>query len=119
MSRTQPPCKIEWLEIPAPDLATAREFYASLFGWAIESYSPDYAVFRSGTLQGGLSRGLQPNGQGIGFSITVDDIEAMLARIVATGGNIIREKYHLGGDLGYCARFEDPNGNQIELWSPE
>jgi uncharacterized protein len=112
-------CKIEWLEIPAADLERAAEFYSKLFGWEITAFSADYRVFKAGNLHGGLRKNLQSSEMGISFSITVQDISAVLSAIKAAGGEVQREKYLLGEDLGYSARFRDPNGNSIELWSAE
>ncbi len=112
-------CKIEWLEIPAADLERAGDFYSSLFGWEITVFSEDYWVFKTGNIQGGFRKDLKSSNAGITFSITVTEIAAVLSAIKAAGGEIQREKYLLGEGLGYSARFKDPNGNSIELWSTE
>ncbi|SBW27063.1 hypothetical protein FDG2_5141 [Candidatus Protofrankia californiensis] len=31
---------IDYVEFPAPDLATARDFYARAFGWQFNDYGP-------------------------------------------------------------------------------
>jgi len=110
-------CKIEWLVIPAPDLEKAKEFYSSVFGWEISEFSPDFWIFKSGTLSGGLSRGMEPAEEGVTFSITVDDILTALDRIETVGGIPVRGKYEIGGGFGFSAVFRDPNGNLLELWA--
>ena len=110
-------CKIEWIEIPAPDLEKAKEFYSEIFGWEISEYSSEYLIFKAGNINGGLNKNKKPCSDGIGFSITVADINETLKNIVKLGGEIVKEKYNLGNGLGFCACFKDPNGNVLELWS--
>jgi len=110
-------CKIEWIQIPAPDLEKARVFYSSLFGWEIEEYSPDYLIFKSGSVQGGFSKDARPCDSGITFSITVGDIPETLKKVVSAGGKVVKEKTEIGG--GFFASFKDPNGNTVELWSEQ
>lgn len=111
------PCKIEWLTIPAPDLDAAKTFYERVFGFSVSKYSERFWVFKSGTLSGGLDAELTPNGEGIGFSITVPAIDKALEAIKREGGRIINPGYSLGAGAGYCAKFKDPNGNVLELYS--
>jgi predicted enzyme related to lactoylglutathione lyase len=35
------------------------------------------------------------------------------------GGRVLRPRYALGPNAGFCARFEDPNGNAYELYQAE
>ena len=113
--------KIEWLEIPAPDLEKAKIFYSTVFEWTMEEFTPDFCVFNLDGFHGGLNKNRKPitKPDGIIFSISVDDINATLANIVNHGGKIIEEKYEIGKDIGFAAMFSDPNGNHIELWSKQ
>ena len=110
-------CKIEWFEIPAPDLKKAREFYSILFHWEIVDYSAEYLLFKSGNINGGLNGKRIPCENGFIFSITVDDISETLKNVDLAGGKVIEDKYNIGNNLGFSASFKDPNGNHIELWS--
>lgn len=109
--------KIEWISIPAPDIERAKEFYSTLFGWKITTYKPGFMVFDCANLHGGLDAKLKPCEQGIGFSITVENIPAKLAEIENAGGKTVHQMIPIGNGLGYFAAFSDPNGNKIELWS--
>lgn len=110
-------CSIEWLTIPAPNINKAKLFYQEVFGFQISDYSESFAVFRAANLSGGLDRDLIPSKNSISFSVTVNDIPGVLEKIERYGGEVIRSKYPLGSNLGYCARFSDPNGNILELYS--
>ncbi len=111
--------KIEWLTIPSPDIERAKAFYSTLFGWKITTFKPGFMVFDCGNLHGGLDASLKPCEQGIGFSITVDNIPAKLAEIEKAGGKAVQQITHIGEGMGYFAAFLDPNGNKIELWSEQ
>ena len=116
MSDFQKACAIEWLVIPAPDLELAKSFYANVFGFEISDYSDNYAVFKAVNISGGLDKQLVPSVAGTSFSITVQDISKTLKAITRNGGVVLRSKYPLGPKGGFCARFEDPNGNAYELY---
>ena len=114
-----PPYNIEWLVIPAPDIEKAKIFYNRVFGFEISEYSESFSVFKAGNISGGLDSDLLPSENSLSFSVTVDDIPAVLEKIEQYCGKIIKPKYSLGPNLGVCARFADPNGNILELYSPE
>jgi uncharacterized protein len=111
------PCKIEWLVIPAEDLEKAAKFYSTIFNWKISVYTKDFWLFEADTVHGGFDKLLNPNAQGIRFSITVDDITAKLDQIVEFEGKVMKDKYEIGKGFGFAASFKDPNDNIIELWS--
>ncbi|MCP4541610.1 MAG: hypothetical protein GY832_31140 [Chloroflexi bacterium] len=109
-------CAIEWLVIPAPNLALAKSFYANVFHFEISDFNDTFAVFKADNISGGLDSDLVPSTVGTSFSITVSDISQVLEAIVKNGGRILRPKYSLGPNAGFCAKFEDPNGNAYELY---
>ena len=111
-------CKIEWITIPAPDLETAKRFYNEVFGFSLTPFNDRFVVFKCENLSGGLDQDLQPGQSGIGFSITVPSVRDFLERIRAFGCEVVRERYELAPGSGYCCRFRDPNGNCLELYSP-
>ena len=117
MDRMIQAAKVEWITIPAPDLVRAEEFYRSIFNWEITEYSPDFLVFKTGTLTGGLDSSRHAVEGGISFSITVEDILHTLTRVTELGGRIVQDKQEIGNSFGYFASFYDPNGNLVELWS--
>jgi uncharacterized protein len=110
-------CKIEWIEIPAPELQKAKHFYETVFGWKVSQFADDYLIFESGNMHGGFYKKLQVTQSGIRFSITVDSIEETMKVIEQTGGKQTIDKFLIGEGLGYCAGFSDPNGNTLELWA--
>ncbi len=117
MRGKQKACFIEWVVIPAPNLDLAKSFYAKVFRFEVSDYSDTFAVFKAGNIGGGLDSQLIPSQASTGFSITVKNIPEALKAIAKNGGKILKSKYSLGQKLGFCAQFEDPNGNAYELYS--
>jgi predicted enzyme related to lactoylglutathione lyase len=109
------------LEIFASDVERARAFYEQVFGWRFEAWGPpDFYMIRTGTdaepgIHGSLSKRVEPVGEGhreIGWecTISVDDLAAIQAAIVANGGKIVFDEYEIVG-VGRLIRFEDTEGN--------
>ena len=117
MNNDQMPCAIEWIVIPAPDLQKARIFYQAVFNFLITNYNETFLVFKAANISGGLDSTLVPSQNNLCFSITVDDISKTLKIIEKFAGRVVRAKYSLGKNLGFCAKFADPNGNILELYS--
>jgi len=117
MDNKKKPYSIDWLVIPAPEIQKARLFYSSVFNFQLEDYSDTFTLFKTGNISGAFDSSLKPSINSLSFSITVDDILEVSDKIIQYGGEIIKEKYSLGGKLGFCAQFADPNGNLLELYS--
>jgi predicted enzyme related to lactoylglutathione lyase len=107
---------IEWMVIPAPNLELAKSFYANVFRFEVSDYSDTFAVFKAGNISGGLDSQLVPSTVSTSCSITVEDIPKVLEAITKNGGKVLQPKYSLGQNAGFCAKFEDPNGNAYELY---
>lgn len=112
--------KIVHIEIPAPDLEKAGEFYTKVFGWKVQMMPEmNYALWSPPDegVGGGFSKEYAVNTEGILIHIGVDDIEAKLAEIEAAGGKTITPKTKISDEFGYFAEFSDISGNKIGLWS--
>ena len=108
------------IEIPAPDMKKASDFYSKVFGWEVEIF-PDnsYGFFKDGLIGGGFDPTEPPQTSGINLVIEVDDIPAKLEEIVAAGGKVTKEKTEIGGGYGFYASFLDTNGNRLSIWCKE
>ena len=114
-------------EIPADDENRAREFYSSIFGWEFQVLPEmDYSLAMTTpldeqgrpTVPGSINGGLFKRGEGLTapvVTIDVEDIDAVLAQIVAQGGAVHREKMEVPGS-GWNAYFKDSEGNVVGLW---
>lgn len=106
--------KIDYLEMPGGDLASVKAFYGQAFGWTFQDYGPSYAAFDQG-LDGGFdadSSEASPAPLPVLFG---RDLDAMLARVEAAGGVILKAPYPFPG--GRRFHFRDPAGNELAVWS--
>lgn len=117
--------RIVHVEIPAPDLDKAAEFYSKLFGWKVRMMPEmDYADWspeegEEGAVGGGFSKQAKPSTDGALLYIGVDDIEAKLAEIETAGGKTLTPKTKISDEYGYYAEFTDIFGNKLGLWAKE
>ena len=114
-------------EIPADDLARAKKFYSTVFGWTInEIPQMGYVLVGTteaneqempkepGAINGGMMKRQNPVNAPV-ITINVDSIDGSLGKIKANGGQTLREKMQVG-EMGYAAYFKDSEGNVIGLW---
>lgn len=47
--------RIDYVEFNVADIAAAKAFYGSAFGWRFTDYGPNYCEFDDGRLKGGFS----------------------------------------------------------------
>jgi len=116
-ARLTRPGKLSYIQVPARDTAAAAAFYRDVFGWTISGDNPDHRSFAdaSGDLIGAFVTGRAASSEpGILPYISVDDIDAAVAKILESGGHVVREPYP-EGDLR-VATFRDPAGNVVGIW---
>ena len=117
---------VGWFEIPVVDLARAKTFYETVFGFA------DLPVHQMGPLTmawfpmqpdstgaaGALCQGewYEPSHAGTLVYLTAPDIDACLARAEEHGGKMIQSKKSIG-EYGFVGFMEDCEGNRIGLHS--
>ena len=110
------PAGISYLRIPSDQPRRTAEFYASVFGWEVDTDRDD-PRFTDGTgdVIGHISAEHEVAGEaGVRPYIYVDGIEETLEQIVASGGAVLTAPYP-EGDLS-VAVFRDPAGNVLGIW---
>ena len=110
--------KLNYVEFPARDLPSTREFFNTVFGWEFEEFGPDYCAFAGQGLDGGFYRSELYSSTHNGSALLVfysDDLEATLARIEAAGGRIEKPVFEFPG--GRRFHFSEPSGNEFAVWS--
>ena len=111
---------IAHFDIAADDVERARRFYERVFGWRFEAWGPpDFYLVHTGPaedpgIHGSVSKRSQPL-RGGGRSayectISVADLRAIKAAIVANGGTIVLDEHEIVG-VGRMIRFTDTEGN--------
>ena len=107
--------RIDYVEIPVPDVARAKQFYGQVFGWRFTDYGPDYASFSDGRLSGGLREEQQRAGEGVLVVLYAADLASLRNAVVAAGGRITRDIFDFPG--GRRFHFTDPGGTELAVWS--
>lgn len=110
-----------WSELTTGDPAAAAAFYGPLFGWRVEAMDMGggpYHVLKVGeTAVGGIMKappGAGPMPPAWGCYVTVDDVEATVARAAALGGKVVVPPMDVPG-VGRMAVIADPQGATLNV----
>ncbi len=112
------PC---WLDLGAPDVRVAADFYGAVLGWDYESMGAgedmDGGMFRrDGKVVAGLGRLTEEGARSawmIYFSVT--DADATTQAVERAGGTVRVAPRDLD-DWGRMAQYTDPTGSQFAVW---
>ena len=119
--------RVVHFEVPYDDAERAREFYAEIFGWAIQPMPEfEYNFVQTGPVAdtgiptevgyiGGGMMQRQPEVSRPVITIEVDDMSAALAAIAEHGGAAVGEPQQVG-DMGIAGYFTDCEGNVMGPW---
>lgn len=117
---------IVWWEIEVGDPDAFQRFHGDLWGWEFRREFEDselgadyWVVVADGVGIGGLQRAgddVAPQ-SAVRLYVAVGDLEATLARAVAAGGRVLRERTELGGEDRWFGIVEDPCGIAFGLWT--
>lgn len=110
--------KLNYLEYAAKDLVATKAFFEAVFAWTFTDYGPEYVAFDNQGLEGGFYKADLSSKSGQGAALTVfysDDLDATLAKVVASGGVIVKPVFDFPG--GRRFHFEEPSGNEFAVWA--
>jgi uncharacterized protein len=107
--------RIDYIELPATDVAGTKRFYTDVFGWKFTDYGPDYTSFEDGRLAGGFTNSARPVAGGTLIVIFALDLAAIEAAVRRAGGTIVKPVFDFPG--GRRFHFTDPSGNELAVWS--
>lgn len=107
--------RIDYIELPATDIAATKRFYVTVFGWKFTDYGPDYTSFEDGRLAGGFTKDGKVAKGGPLIVMYADDLEAQEAKVRQAGGTIVKAIFSFPG--GRRFHFTDPNGNELAIWT--
>jgi predicted enzyme related to lactoylglutathione lyase len=117
--------RLDYIELPAPDLEATKAFYADAFGWTFVDYGPAYAACDTGTVEIALNAQGTPaplqttgaeDGNGPLVLFRTDDIAAAQDVVVGAGGEIVSPDYAYPG--GRRLHVRDPSGNVVGIYQP-
>lgn len=103
--------RLNYLELPVEDIAAAKRFYASAFGWVFTDFGPTYAATTSGDTDIGLQADATERSALALPVIDVDDLEACEAKVRAAGGEITVPIFAFPG--GRRFHFRDAAGHEL------
>jgi uncharacterized protein len=112
-----------WVDLSSSDAAASREFYANLFGWAVEvNDDPQYGGYAVARLRGEAVAGIGPAqdpGMPTVWSVYIgtQDADATATRVTEAGGTVVAPPFDVG-DQGRMAVFQDATGAFISAWQP-
>lgn len=110
--------KINYLEFPAKDIASAKSFFTNVFSWSFTDYGPEYTAFSNAGINGGFFKSELASSTKNGSALTVfysSDLKHTQEKIESAGGSIIKPVFSFPG--GRRFHFADPNGNEYAVWS--
>jgi predicted enzyme related to lactoylglutathione lyase len=107
--------RIDYIELPASDIAATKRFYIDAFGWKFTDYGPDYTSFEDGRLAGGFTKDGKVAKGGPLVVIYADNLEAVEAKVRQAGATIVKPIFSFPG--GRRFHFSDPSGNELAVWS--
>ncbi|MFH2040771.1 MAG: VOC family protein [Chloroflexota bacterium] len=110
--------KINYVEIPAKDLAATKAFFQSVFGWSFVDYGPEYTAFSDQGLDGGFYQSDLKSSPQNGAALVIfysNQLEVTLAKVKKAGGLIVQPIFSFPG--GRRFHFTEPSGNEFAVWS--
>jgi len=112
--------KINYVEFPANDLKSIKEFFSSVFGWKFTDYGPEYIAFSGEGLDGGFFKSDKISTTQNGAALIIfysNSLEMTYEKIKLSSGKILKEIFSFPG--GRRFHFCDPCGNEFAVWSGE
>jgi len=103
--------RLNYVELPAGDLAATKAFYEAAFGWEMTGFGPTYAATTTGDTDIGLQGDASEASKAALPVIEVDDLEAALTAVQQAGGTLVRPIFAFPG--GRRFHFTDPSGNEL------
>lgn len=107
---------LDCIELPGPNIAASKRFYADVFGWKFTDDGPGYAAFETPDgRQGGFNAERKAIGDGGALVVLyANGLDSMEERVRAAGADILSRNEFPGGRRFH---FRHPNGNAIAVWT--
>lgn len=110
--------KLNYLEFAAKDLAATKAFFKAAFSWSFTDYGSEYVAFDNQGLEGGFYQADMSSKSDQGGALVAfysDDIDSTLAKVVDSGGVVVKPIFDFPG--GRRFHFEEPSGNEFAVWA--
>jgi len=120
---SSPSNAVAWFEIPTADFAKSIPFYNQVLGVSLEAkeFGPAHLAIFPHTKPGAggcllQEAGLKPAAAGTIVYLPTEKIDAAIEQVEPGGGKVVIPKTPIGPNMGYFARFQDPEGNLVGLF---
>lgn len=110
--------QIDLVEFPASspeELKTVAQFFNSVFGWEFKNWDKIYHDTHDSGVTAGINASTTKEQTMPLAVIYVEDLEAIEAKIVKSGGKLTHPVTPFPGGRRFA--FTDPAGNQLAVWS--
>ncbi|MDJ0781391.1 MAG: VOC family protein [Desulfosarcinaceae bacterium] len=105
-----------WMELMTTDVAKAKSFYSSVFGWETAEYEGGpmpYTMVKVGGDEVGGMMSMPPHSEGMhpawSIYVTVDDVDATASKVTELGGQVVMGPQDIP-DVGRFCLIQDPQG---------
>jgi len=123
MNKERRPNNMVWFELPVSDLNRATSFYETVFATKLakDERFPGIAMFprrEENATTGALAEASTTKASTDGAVVYLNcdgELDAVLKRAKAAGGELLQEVAALPGGMGWIAQFRDLDGNRIGL----
>ena len=121
--------KVLHFEIPADDIARAKDFYGSVFDWELQDVQMGEGMYTTvrtvavddqqmptepGAINGGMMQRTEATPAPV-VTIGVGSVDDALKKIEAAGGSTVTPRTEIP-NMGAFAYFKDSEGNVVGLW---
>jgi predicted enzyme related to lactoylglutathione lyase len=107
--------QIDYVQLPAPDIARSAAFYKQVFGWSVDAIS---GSFEAPGIIGQLTTERAPAATGGAVLwISADDLHHALRRVLANGGTV-HGRPQLDDGKRWLVEIDDPAGNRLGIVVP-
>ncbi len=114
-----------WVDLETTDVAAAKVFYGSLYGWEMEDIPAGEGTYTMCRLDGhDVAAMYEPLGEERAASphwnshISVDDLDTATEKAKDLGANVIAGPLDVR-DTGRLTAIQDPTGALVYLWQPK
>ena len=109
--------QVNYIELPAADLAAMKIFYGKVFGWTFQDWGETYVSFDGAGIAGGFDADSdrRPSVDGALVILYSNDLERSLAAVKAAGAKISVPPFSFPG--GKRFHFIDPSHNDLAIWT--
>jgi uncharacterized protein len=109
---------INYIEIPAKDIAVSKTFFTKAFGLSFTDYGPEYTAFSGAGVNGGFYKADLTASTKNGSVLVVfysNNLKESQTKIEQAGGTIVKPIFAFPG--GHRFQFCDPNENEFAVSS--